>query len=314
MILITGGCGFIGSNVVEALNKNGEEDILICDDLDASSKWKNLNGRSFADLIDRHALFKKIRDYPIKTVVHLGACTDTTEKDISKMIEANYSFSKKIWSYCTDQKLKLIYASSAAVYGSGVAGFNEDCDLKTILPLNLYGFSKLIFDRYAEGQKKSPPVWAGLRFFNVYGPGESHKGKMASIVYQMYHQIQESGKVRLFKSYQNDYTDGGQMRDFVSVKDVSDIITFLINKNEFPSGFYNVGTGEAHSFNELSEVVFAVCHKPATIEYIEMPEDLQHQYQYYTKSDITKLRNIGFSNELANIHDGINAYIKHLLN
>lgn len=309
MILVTGGSGFIGSNVVKALNQHGRDDILIADEFDTSSKWKNLNGKVFADLIDRRELFKRIDDYPIETVVHLGACTDTTEVNASKMIETNYTFSKEIWAYCSNQKIKLIYASSAAVYGDGVGGFSEDRNVQAMFPLNLYGFSKLIFDQYAARQKETPPFWAGLRFFNVYGPGEAHKGNMASMVYQMYHQIHENGMAKLFKSYRNNYPDGGQMRDFVFVEDVADIICFLLKASNCSSGFYNVGTGEAHSFNELAESVFSACHVPMKIEYIEMPEDLCAKYQYYTKSDITKLRSAGYDKELEDIQEGVKEYL-----
>lgn len=309
MILVTGGSGFIGSNVVEALNKSGEDDILIADELDTSSKWKNLNGKAFADLIDRRELFKRIDDYPIETVVHLGACTDTTEVNASKMIEANYFFSKELWSYCTNKKVKLIYASSAAVYGDGIGGFSEDRNVQAMFPLNLYGFSKLIFDQYAAKQKKTPPFWAGLRFFNVYGPGEAHKGNMASMVYQMYHQILENGMVKLFKSYRNNYPDGGQLRDFIFAEDVAAIICFLLKASNCSSGFYNVGTGESHTFNELAETVFSACHVPVKIEYIEMPKDLRAKYQYYTKSDISKLRSTGCTIKLNNIQEGVKQYL-----
>ncbi|QEK12887.1 ADP-glyceromanno-heptose 6-epimerase [Crassaminicella thermophila] len=312
MILVTGGSGFIGSNIIHSLNQQGIYDILVADRLDTSDKWKNMADTIITDYIDKDKLFEMLLSKNIEAIIHMGACTNTMEQDAKKMIEDNYEFSKKLWQYCTKNCIKFIYASSAAIYGDGSSGFTENINIDSITPLNPYAYSKLLFDRWAMKQKNTPPYWAGLRFFNVYGPRESHKGRMASMAFHAYNQIQNQGKVKLFKSNNINYKHGEQKRDFIYVKDVADIVLFFYKTPSFPSGIYNVGSGCARTFNDLALAVFNACQLPANIEYIDMPIELEGKYQYYTKADITKLRKIGYSNSFTSLEQGISDYISYL--
>ncbi|TCO79047.1 ADP-glyceromanno-heptose 6-epimerase [Marinisporobacter balticus] len=312
MILITGGSGFIGSNIVQALNREGIYDILVADQLDTTDKWKNIADKNIADYIDKDNLFKEIANQNLEAVIHMGACTDTMEYDAKQMIADNYEFSKKLWKYCVEKRIKFIYASSASIYGDGSSGFTENANLDNMMPLNPYAYSKLLFDRWTAKQKKTPPYWAGLRFFNVYGPGESHKASMASMAFHAYHQIQQDGKVRLFKSNRINCQHGGQQRDFIYVKDIADIVLFLYHSSSFLSGIYNVGSGHARTFNELISAVFDACQTPIQIEYIDMPAELERKYQYYTKSDMTKLRKIGYLRNFTDIEQGVSEYVRYL--
>ncbi len=312
MILLTGGSGFIGSNIIEKLNSQGINDIVVADELDTSVKLKNLYNKRIVDIIDKNVLFDNISKYNFDTVIHMGACTDTIEKDSKKMLQNNFDFSKKLFKHCTNYNLKFIYASSASVYGNGNLGFSEDIDLNTLTPLNLYAFSKLLFDRFVEVQKNFPENWCGLRFFNCYGPNEFHKGKMASMVYRAYLQIKKNGKVYLFKDNNDASLNGEQKRDFIYVKDVADVIMYLYNMPKFPNGIYNLGSGTANSFNNLAKAVFTAMKLKVAIEYINIPDSIQTKYQSYTKADINKLRNIGYSKEFTSITCGVNEYIEFL--
>jgi len=312
MILITGGAGFIGSNIIHAFNSEGFSELLIVDALDNTIKWKNLVNKDFVDYVDKEQLFEIITKIKLEAVIHMGANANTMETDAQKIIADNYEFSKKLWFYCTKQQIKFIYASSAAIYGDGMAGFSENIPLNQMKPLNPYAFSKLLFDRWVSKQQKTPPSWAGLRFFNVYGPGEAHKGSMASVVFHAYQQIQQTGVVKLFKSYRDQYKDGEQIRDFIYVKDVVDVVLHFYNLQTFPSGFYNVGSGAPHTFNQLVETLFSLQKLPAKINYIEMPLELRSKYQYYTVADLQKLQQIGFNHKFHSLHEGISAYLQHL--
>jgi ADP-L-glycero-D-manno-heptose 6-epimerase len=312
MILITGGSGFIGSNIVQALNQQGIHDILIADQLDSTDKWKNIADKNISDYIDKDRLFEKITHYSLDAVIHMGACTDTTERNMQRLIEDNYEYSKKLWQYCVKKHIKFIYASSASIYGNGDFSFTEKANLDNMIPLNPYAYSKLLFDKWVIRQKNTPPAWAGLRFFNVYGPGENHKALMASMVFHAYHQIQEQGKVKLFKSQHINYQDGEQQRDFVYVKDVADIALFFYHNPSFPSGIYNVGSGCARTFNDLVRAIYTARQLPCQVEYIEMPAVLEKKYQYYTKADMTKLREIGYTRDLTELEHGILAYVDYL--
>ena len=312
MILLTGGSGFIGSNIIEKFNSQGISDIVVADELDASLKLENLYNKRIIDIIDKNVLFDNISKYNFDTVIHMGACTDTTEKDSKKMLQNNFDFSKKLFKHCTNYNLKFIYASSASVYGDGSLGFSEDIDLNSVTPLNLYAFSKLLFDRFVEVQKSYPDNWCGLRFFNCYGPNEFHKGKMASMVYRAYLQIKKDGKVYLFKDNNDNSLNGEQKRDFVYVKDVADVIMHLYNMPKFLNGIYNLGSGIANSFNNIAKAVFTAMNLKVDIEYINMPASIQSKYQSFTKADINKLRNIGYSKEFTSITNGIGEYITFL--
>ncbi len=313
MIIVTGGSGFIGSNVIMELNKRGRNDILVSDRLDASTKWKNLRGLDIADYADKDRLLDVMDAKKVEAVIHLGANTDTTERDARQIMDENFEYSKKLWRYCAKHNIRFIYASSASVYGDGALSYREAIPPEKLTPLNAYAYSKLLFDRWAVRQPASPPLWAGLRFFNVYGPGEAHKNHMASMVFHAFHQIRKNGVVRLFKSYDPNFPDGEQKRDFVYVGDVADICLFLLDRDAFPSGFYNVGTGHAQSFNELVNALFASLSLAPSIEYIEMPAALIRQYQYFTEADIGRLRQIGYERPIRTIQDGVAEYARYLL-
>ncbi len=312
MILVTGGSGFIGSNIVQELNQHGICDILVADELDTTDKWKNLADKKIGDYIHKDSLFEKLEAQSIEAVIHMGACTNTMENDAKRMLENNYEFSKRLWRYCVQKRIKFIYASSAAIYGDGSLGFSENTSLDLMTPLNLYAYSKLLFDRWVIKEKEAPPYWAGLRFFNVYGPGEAHKGPMGSMVFHAYHQIEEQGKVKLFKSNNVHFGHGEQQRDFIYVKDVADVVLFLYNRPSFPSGTYNVGTGRSRTFNELIRAVFTARQSPEQIEYVEMPQALKEKYQYSTTADITKLRKIGYVHPFTDIEKGVAEYVAYL--
>ena len=312
MILITGGCGLIGSNVVAALNQQGTGDIIVADRFDHTGKWRNIANKIIAGYIDKDKLLQQIKRESIEAVIHLGARTDTMEKDTRLMLEDNFEYSKALWRYCAERQIRFVYASSAAVYGDGSRGFAEDADLDGLTPPNPYACSKLLFDRWAIRQEAAPPCWAGLRFFNVYGPGEAHKGRMASMAYQAYHQSIKEGKVKLFKSGRADCGHGEQQRDFVYVRDAADVALFFYHSGSFASGIYNVGTGKSRTFNELAAAALAARGMPAAIEYVEMAAGLENSYQYYTKANLTKLRHAGYSPDFTELEQGIAEYVRYL--
>lgn len=312
MILVTGGCGLIGSNIIRALNDKGISDIIVTDELDDTDKWKNISNKNIADLIEKDQLFNDISKYNFNTVIHMGACTNTMEKDSQKMMRDNFFYSKRLWEFCAEKNIKFIYASSASVYGDGSLGFSEDIEMDKLTPLNVYAYSKLLFDRWNSAQKSAPPNWVGLRFFNIYGPFEAHKGKMASMVYQAYKKIKNEKRVCLFKDCQDSSLDGEQRRDFVYVKDVADVVMFFYENLNYASGIYNLGTGRTNTFNELAEEVFSAMNEKVNIEYVDMPSHMKEKYQIYTKADITKLRAAGYTKEFISLKDGIKEYIKEL--
>ncbi|MBO9599770.1 MAG: ADP-glyceromanno-heptose 6-epimerase, partial [Cohnella sp.] len=280
---------------------------------DDSAKWKNLRGLDISDYADKDRLFDVMDAKTVEAVIHLGANTDTTERDARQIMDENFEYSKKLWLYCVKHNIRFIYASSASVYGDGALGYRETIPPEKLTPLNAYAYSKLLFDRWAVRRSECPPLWAGLRFFNVYGPGEAHKNHMASMVFHAFHQIRKNGVVRLFKSYDPNYSDGEQKRDFVYVGDVADICLFFLDRDAFPSGFYYVGTGHAQSFNELVNALFASLSLGSSVEYIEMPATLIRQYQYFTEADIGRLRQIGYERPIRTIQDGVAEYARYLL-
>lgn len=314
-ILLTGAAGFIGSYLLGYLNKKGHQNIIIVDDFSEEDKWFNFDSKQFVAKIEREELFNWLRsnDPKIDFVFHLGARTDTTEFDYSIHEKLNVEYSKKIWHYCTGKSIPLVYASSAATYGSGELGYKDDHDLPEKLhPLNPYGISKNEFDKWVLKQAAHPPFWAGLKFFNVYGPNEYHKGRMASMIFHGFNQIKKTGKVKLFKSHKPEFKDGGQLRDFIYVEDVAKVCYWLMN-NSIESGLYNLGTGNARTFDDLANVTFAAMGKEPVIEYIDMPEDIREKYQYFTEADMSKLRSVGYVSDFYSLEDGVNDYVTNFL-
>ncbi|MBN2546737.1 MAG: ADP-glyceromanno-heptose 6-epimerase [Spirochaetes bacterium] len=317
MILVTGAAGFIGSVMIWKLNEKGINNILIADKFHKESKWKNLNKRSFQDIIDRDCLFDWLEKYgrtTINTVIHLGACTNTMETDVDYILRTNYEYSKSLFAFCSKNKIPLIYASSAATYGAGEKGYTDNIEqINDLLPLNPYGWSKQLFDKWVLNQKEKPPQVAGLKFFNVYGPNEYHKGTMASVIYHAFKQVKSKGKISLFKSYKKNYNDGEQKRDFIYVKDVVECI-FKIYEDRSISGIFNLGRGKARSFNELAGCVFKALSLKQKIKYIPMPEHLKNQYQYFTEAKMDKLLSIIKYDAFYGLEHGVSDYIRNYLN
>jgi ADP-L-glycero-D-manno-heptose 6-epimerase len=315
MIVVTGAAGFIASNLVKKLNQEGYKNIVVVDDFSNAGKNKNLRGKQFIEKIHREDFINWLRDnkQQVEYVFHIGARTDTTEFDKRIFDQLNLNYSKDLWSICTQAGIPFIYASSAATYGSGEYGYKDDHELVYKLePLNPYGESKNEFDKWVLNQNDFPPYWAGLKFFNVYGPNEYHKGRMASVIYHAYHQIKATGKMKLFRSHHSDYRDGEQLRDFIYVKDVVKVLYFLMQKGE-QSGIFNLGTGRARTFNDLVKNTFQAMNVPENLEYIDTPEDIRDKYQYFTEAEMTKLRSAGYEEEFMSLEEGIEDYIKNYL-
>lgn len=319
MILITGAAGFIGSALVWKLNELGRNDLILTDKLRTEEKWKNIAKRDYYDWVNRDELFDWLsveeNAAKIDVVVHMGACSATTEPDGDFLMRNNYEFSKKLWEFCTERQIQFIYASSAATYGMGELGYDDKIDLKghlALRPLNKYGYSKKIFDVWALKQEATPKQWVGIKFFNVYGPQEYHKGRMASMVFHSYNQGIENGYVKLFKSHKDGFEDGGQLRDFVYIKDVVNVMNYFI-ENEKVNGIFNLGTGMARSFEDLGKNTLLSGGMKDRIEYIDMPMDLRGRYQYYTKADMQKLRDAGYTNEFYSLEDGVRDYVQNYL-
>lgn len=318
-ILLTGAAGFIGSYLLGYLNRKGFANIVIADDFSEEDKWFNFDAKQFSAKVGREELFTWLKDTDTKIdfVFHLGARTDTTEFDYSIHEKLNVEYSKKIWNYCVEKNIPLVYASSAATYGNGELGYKDDHDIvEQLQPLNPYGISKNEFDKWALKQLKQPPFWAGLKFFNVYGPNEYHKGRMASMVFHGYNQIQKAGKVKLFKSHHPDFKDGEQLRDFIYVEDVAAVSYWLMENATGPvaSGLYNLGTGKARAFKDLISAIFHSLNKQPDIEFIDTPEDIRDKYQYFTEADITKLLATGYNNRFQTLEEGVADYVKNYLN
>ncbi|MES1160915.1 MAG: ADP-glyceromanno-heptose 6-epimerase [Bacteroidota bacterium] len=314
-IVVTGAAGFIGSCLTGYLNQHGCRDLILVDDFGRADKAPNLEGKEFTYKVEREDFFEWLKQNQpvIRHVFHIGARTDTTEFNYAIHEHLNVEYSKKIWSYCTAHHIPLVYASSAATYGAGEQGYEDRHDLIPLLkPLNAYGVSKNEFDKWALEQKDHPPFWAGLKFFNVYGPNESHKARMASVIFHSFHQIQKEGEVKLFKSHRPDYKDGQQLRDFVYVKDLLKICYWLMEKQP-ASAIYNLGTGKARSFEDLVKATYAGLDLPAHIRYIDMPEDIRDKYQYFTEADMRKLRAAGYMEEFYSLEKGVDDYVRNYL-
>ena len=323
MIIVTGAAGFIGSAIVWQLNQLGRKDILISDKLKTEEKWNNISKMNYYDWIDRDELFDFLEttEMKIEAIIHMGACSATTEKDADFLMKNNYEYTKKLWNYCTEKQIKFIYASSAATYGDGEKGYDDDISLEeheNLRPLNKYGYSKKIFDVWALKQEKTPKIWAGLKFFNVYGPNEYHKGRMASMIFHAYNQYNETGDVKLFKSHKDGYRDGEQLRDFVYIKDVTKVIVFMLGINNentvMQNGIYNLGTGKARSFYDLAKITLeCMGGSKDNIKFIPMPEDLRGRYQYFTEAKMNKLIKNGYTESFYSLEDGVRDYVINYL-
>jgi len=339
-IIVTGAYGFIGSCMVSYLNQQGFENLILVDQFDDDEKELNLLHKKYLVRVERENLFDWLlkEKPPVGFVFHLGARTDTTEFDYSIHQKLNVEYSQKIWQYCTINKIPLVYASSAATYGEGEYGYDDSHDIvEQLHPLNPYGISKNEFDKWVLHQKELPPFWAGLKFFNVYGPNEYHKARMASVIFHSFNQIKQNGKVKLFRSHKDGYKDGEQLRDFVYVKDVVAVCFWLmqnvntessrVNK-ELPGqdtpltsrqspltpGLYNLGTGTARSFNALVRSTYAGLDLQPVIEYIDMPEDIRDKYQYFTEAKMEKLKDAGYPYEFYSLEKGVDDYVRNYLN
>ncbi len=315
MIVVTGAAGFIGSCMIRKLNDENFNHIIAVDHFDRKDKMKNLEGKKILEFVDRDNFFNWLDEnyFEIEFIFHLGARTDTTESDYLIFKTLNLEYSKEIWRKCCNYQIPLIYASSAATYGNGNFGYDDDFDqLDQLKPLNPYGQSKQEFDIWATQQEVKPLFWCGLKFFNVFGPNEYHKSRMASVVFHAYNQIRQTGKMKLFRSHHPDYKDGEQKRDFIYVKDVIEVMYWLMHHRE-DSGIYNLGSGIANTFNELVNSLFRALALPLEIEYVDTPEDIRDNYQYFTKANMKKLRSRGYSNEFQNLDNSISDYVENFL-
>lgn len=317
MIIVTGAAGFIGSCLISKLNHEGYTDIIAVDDFSKVEKSGNLEGKIIKDKIDRKSFFNwfiKNSD-EIGFVFHIGARTDTTEFNVEVFNELNLGYSKNLFILCTQYNIPLVYASSAATYGLGEYGYEDDHSIvEKLKPLNAYGDSKNDFDKWVLDQFETPPFWAGMKFFNVYGPNEYHKARMASVIFHAHRQIIENGSVKLFKSHKPEFKDGEQLRDFVYVKDVINVLVFMM-KHKPTSGLYNLGTGKARSFNDLVKATFNSLKQPIKIDYIDTPIDIRDKYQYFTEANMQKLVNAGYNEGFMSLEEGITDYVtKYLTN
>ncbi len=315
MIVITGAAGFISSCLVAHLNELGYKELILVDDFSRPEKKANYENKTYKELVDRKEFGKWLDENQRFTqmIIHLGARTDTTEFDKSIFDELNMDYSKMVWNKCVEYALPLIYASSAATYGLGEFGYEDNHEIpEKLKPLNPYGESKNDFDVWALKQEKKPFFWAGLKFFNVYGPNEFHKGRMASVIFHTYNQIQKTGAMNLFRSHVPDYKDGEQLRDFVYVKDVVKVITFLMEKRP-ESGLFNLGTGQARTFYDLAANTFKALDLEANIGFIDTPEDIRDKYQYFTEANMQKLINAGYDGGFMTLEEGVDDYVKNHL-
>ncbi|TYB32740.1 MAG: ADP-glyceromanno-heptose 6-epimerase [Flexistipes sinusarabici] len=314
MIVITGAAGFIGSVILKHFNDKGHDNILVVDKLGEKTKWKNLNNKKFIDFCDKDDFIANPDKFKmIDSIIHMGACTDTAEFNLGYLMKNNYEYSKILFEYSVKNSIPFIYASSAATYGGGENGYDDEMeDISLLTPLNPYGFSKQLFDQWLLRQTYTPPFWAGFKFFNVYGPNEYHKDRMASVIFHTFNQINETGKVKLFKSHRPDCKHGEQKRDFVYVKDVAEIIYYFYESRP-ENGIFNLGTGKARTFNDLAENVIKNSKIKAEIEYIDMPEDIRDKYQYFTEAKMNKLRNTGYDKDFYSLEEGIQDYVTNFL-
>lgn len=315
MIVVTGAAGFIGSCLVSRLNKAGYEDIVVVDDFSKTEKAKNLEGKTITAKVGRKDFIKWLADFgqEVEFIYHIGARTDTTEFNKAIFDELNVDYSIAVWKACVKFNIPLVYASSAATYGLGEFGYKDDhAVIPNLKPLNPYGDSKNDFDKWVLTQTEFPPFWAGLKFFNVYGPNEYHKGRMASVIFHAFRQINENGGMKLFRSHNPDYTDGGQLRDFVYVKDVVEVCLFLKEKQP-ASGIYNLGSGKARTFLDLAKNTFKGMNKEEDISFIDTPIDIRDKYQYFTEADMSKMLEAGYDGGFHTLEEGVQDYVQNYL-
>ncbi len=321
MIIVTGGAGFIGSNLLAGLEEKGVKDIVVSDWLGTDDKWRNISKRNLRDIVRPEELFDYLEWHAdeVECIFHMGAISATTERDADLIMENNYTLSRELWKWCAENNVRFIYASSAATYGDGEEGFDDDLSaehLQKLQPLNPYGWSKHLFDRRVSeivngnsSEKGVPPQWAGLKFFNVYGPNEYHKDDMMSVICKLYPQVEAGASAKLFKSDHSDYEDGGQLRDFVYVQDCVNVMLWLYDNPKI-SGLFNVGTGKARSFKDLASATFAAANKKENINYIDMPEHLKGKYQYFTEANMSKLQKAGYNGGFTSLEDGVTDYVQ----
>jgi len=315
-IIVTGAAGFIGSCMVQYLNEQGFTNLILVDDFGIESKRVNWESKQYEAIVERQSLFEWLeRNEPtIDIFIHLGARTDTTEFDYSIHEELNVVYSQNVWNYCTEKNIPLIYASSAATYGSGELGYDDNHEIvEDLKPLNPYGISKNEFDKWALKQTETPPFWAGLKFFNIYGPNEYHKGRMASVIWHSFNQIKKDGLVKLFRSHRPDFKDGEQLRDFVYVKDLVKVIYWMMQNQQIPSGLYNLGTGSARSFYDLASSTFRGLDLEPNISFVDMPIDIRDKYQYFTEANMQKLKAAGYTDAFYTLEEGVDDYVRNYL-
>lgn len=315
MIIVTGAVGFIGSCLIARLNESGFNAIVAVDNFDNEEKNKNLENKKVLQKIERNDFFTWLDDNQetVEFVFHIGARTDTTEFDVSLLADLNTNYTKKVWLKCVSYQLPLVYASSAATYGLGENGYDDnEAEINKLIPLNPYGDSKNDFDKWAIAQKEQPFFWAGLKFFNVYGPNEYHKGRMASVIFHAFNQIEKSDGMKLFRSHNPKYKDGEQMRDFVYVKDVVEVCVFMMHHRK-NSGIYNLGSGKARTFLDLTKAVFKALDKQENISFVDTPADIRDKYQYFTEAKMDKLRRIGYNRNFYSLEEGVEDYVRNYL-
>jgi ADP-L-glycero-D-manno-heptose 6-epimerase len=316
MIVVTGGAGFIGSAIVWKLNQLGKTDIIIVDELGQDEKWKNLVGLKYEDFVHKNEFIEQVLDdvitYNIEAIIHMGANSSTTEKDADHLMTNNFHYTQELAKYCLEKNIRFIYASSAATYGDGSLGFNDDeSKIENLRPLNMYGYSKQLFDLWARRNGALERI-VGIKYFNVYGPNEYHKGDMRSVVHKAFEQVRDTGKVRLFKSLNPKYKDGEQMRDFVYISDAVDMTLYFLDRPD-KNGLYNVGAGKARTWNDLVKALFNALGKPLNIDYIDLPKHLAEKYQYFTEANLSKINAAGYKKLITPLEDGISDYVKNFL-
>lgn len=316
MIIVTGAAGFIGSAFVWELNQNGQNEIICVDNFGHDQRWKNLEKRNFNDFVMKEDLANFLSKQEVintvHTVVHMGANSSTTETDVDSLIHNNYYYSQMLFKWCADKRKNFIYASSAATYGDGQLGYDDRTDAQTLQPLNPYGYSKVLFDRWVLKQKHTPPKWIGIKFFNVFGPQEYHKGNMASLAFKAFEQIKNQKQMGLFKSYNSQYQDGHQKRDFVYIKDCTAWMLDLLNR-KVPNGIYNMGFGKARTWVDLANASFSAMGVAPKIEWLEMPQNIRGQYQYFTEANMSRLAEVGLAKPEWPLEKAIEDYYKNYL-